>query len=252
MAQPKPSSKLYGSITAEEAQHIAGSIGNTALAEANLKLQELKKYAEEGQWTWKIAGFFAGLLIVITSSLGLLSNFFGLSFFTALLDVYAIGFGALACVLEYKDVLLTASAREVIKREALFLYRPYGRAAFYFFIGLLMVAKGGLLGFIVGAYTMLVGVIIFTSSRSAVAALDEIRNNIKSEKDMALKFAQFDTDNSGALDSAELARLCRSLGAQQSLNELEAALFVLDKNADGKISYEEFLDWWQGRQDHIV
>jgi hypothetical protein len=252
MAQSKPSSKLYGSISAEEAQHIAGSIGNTALTEANLKLQELKKYAEEGQWTWKIAGFFAGLLIVITSSLGLLSNFFGLSFFTALLDVYAIGFGALACVLEYKDVLLTASAREVIRREALFLYRPYGRAAFYFFIGLLMVAKGGLLGFIVGAYTMLVGVIIFTSSRSAVAALDEIRNSMKTEKDVALKFAQFDTDNSGALDSAELARLCRSLGAQQTLNELEAALFVLDKNADGKISYEEFIDWWQGRDDHIV
>jgi hypothetical protein len=28
-----------------------------------------------------------------------------------------------------------------IKREALILYRPYGRAAFYFFIGILVVVQ---------------------------------------------------------------------------------------------------------------
>lgn len=231
---------------------MARGAGSAALAEAKVRLQELRTYAEDGQWTWKLAGFFAGLAIVITSSLSLLSHFFGLSWFSAMLDVYAIMFGAVACALEYKDVLMTASARTFIRREALFLYRPYGRAAFYFFMGLLIVAKGGVLNLMVGVYAMAVGVIVFISSRSALSFLDRIRGSMKTEREVAVKFAEFDADHSGGLDSGELARLCQALGAPQSLNELEAALFILDKDADGKISYEEFLSWWQGREDNVV
>lgn len=244
--------KLYGSITAEEAQRIAASVGNVAVAEAKVKMQELKAYAEEGPWTWKLAGFFAGLLIIVSSSLSLLSHFFGLSWFSAMLDVYSIAFGAIACTLEYKDYLLTANARAVLRREALFLSRPYGRAAFYFFIGLLILAKGGILNMIIGIYTMAVGVIIFVASRAAIDSLEKLRSSMKTEREVALKFAEFDVDHSGGLDSTELARLCQSLGAPQSLNELEVALFILDKDADGKISYEEFLGWWQGRENSAV
>ena len=252
MSQSQVSSKLYGSVSAEEAQHIAVNVGNAALLEAKSKFQYLKQYAEDGEWTWKLAGFFAGLLIMGTSILSLLSNFFGLSWFTALLDVYCIMFGAVACILEYKDVLLTADACAIIRREALFLYRPYGRAAFYFFVGLLVIAKGGILNLIVGLFASAVGGIIFVASRNAIASLNQLRGTMKSEREVALKFAEFDTDNSGGLDSAELAKLCQSLGATQSLNELESALFVLDKNSDGKVSYDEFLDWWQGREAHMV
>lgn len=245
-------SKLYGSITAEEAQSIARGVGSAAVNQAKLRLQELKTYAEEGSWTWKVAGFFAGLAIVVVSALSMLSHFFGLSPFAALLDVYAIVFGGIACALEFKETFMTATARVFIHREALFLYRPYGRAAFYFFMGLLMIAKGGLLNFIVGLYAMVVGVIVFVSSRNAARTLDSLRASMVSEREVALKFAEFDADHSGGLDAAQLALLCQSLGATQSLNELEAALFILDKNADGKVSYEEFLGWWQGRESNVV
>jgi hypothetical protein len=245
-------SSMYGTVTSEEAVGIARGAGSAALAHAKVKLQELKVYAEEGNWTWKIAGFFAGLAIVVTNALSLLSHFFGLSPFAALLDVYAIVFGLIFCALEYKETFMTARARAVIRREALFLYRPYGRAAFYFFVGLLLIAKSGLINFIVGIYAMAVGAIIFTSSRSAVAALDQLRAGMLTEREVALKFAEFDADHSGGLDATELAKLCKSLGATQSLNQLESALFVLDKDADGKITYEEFLSWWLGREDNVV
>lgn len=226
--------------------------GKVVMTEAAAKYEELKTYAEEGQWTWKVAGFFAGLFIVISSLFSFISHFFGLSPFAAVIDVYMILFGSIACTLEYKDVLLTAQVRAQIRKEALFLYRPYGRAAFYFFVGVLQIAQGGLIGCLVGFYTTIVGIIIYSASKNALRALDNIRASLKTEAEVAAQFARFDTDNNGCLDPAELAKLCQALGATQSLNELESALFVLDKNADGKVSYEEFLDWWSGRADNMV
>lgn len=252
MSSSAPSKFGYGSLSTEETKAAAVAAGKVIMTEAAVKYEELKLYAEEGQWTWKIAGFFAGLLIVVSASFSFISHFFGLSPFAALMDMYMVLFGSLACVLEYKDVLLTANARAVIRKEALFLYRPYGRAAFYFFVGLLQIAQGGILGCLVGLYTTIVGIIIYSASKNALRALDTVRASLKTETEVAAQFARFDIDNNGCLDSAELAKLCQALGATQSLNELESALFVLDKNSDGKVSYEEFLDWWSGRSDNMV
>lgn len=66
------------------------------------------------------------------------------------------------------------------------------------------------------------------------------------------KFDQFDKDKNGHLDTIELSALCLSLGSTLSKNELESALFILDKNQDGKIEKQEFIDWWQGKDDPFV
>jgi len=55
--------------------------------------------------------------------------------------------------------------------------------------------------------------------------------------------------NVGSLDSSELAALVASLGTTLTLNELEAALLLLDRNDDGKITFEEFLSWYEGKED---
>ena len=140
------------------------------------------------------------------------SNFFGLSPFKAVLDLYLFLFGLLACVLEFKERVFTLKYLEIIKKEALFLYRPYGRAAFYFFIGLLVISQGGLLGLLVGLYTSAVGVIIFYASRSVITSLNTLKQSQYTEQQIAEKFQLFDKDNSGYLDSSELSSLCTSLG----------------------------------------
>jgi Ca2+-binding EF-hand superfamily protein len=66
------------------------------------------------------------------------------------------------------------------------------------------------------------------------------------EKELEATFKRFDIDNTGTLDSAELASLCQSLGSPLTLNELESAILVLDVNGDGKITYGEFLKWYVG------
>lgn len=250
--EPRKVASGYGSVSREEAQALIEQGAEIVLTEAAYRYKDLKEYAEEGHWTWKILGSIAGLAILTVSVFSFISNFFRLSPVGALLDIYLAAFGALACLLEFKHLSMTWEFRAIVHREALFLYRPYGRAAFYFFVGLLEIANGGLLGVIVGAYTVCVGVIIYVASRAALSSLEAMRGTFKSEKDVASYFALYDVEGKGALDGPELAKLCKALGSTQSLNELEAALMVLDHNADGLVSYEEFLAWWNGRDDHIV
>jgi hypothetical protein len=245
MASKKSSTLSYGSVLTEENKNIAINAGSYAYSETAIKLKELKDYAEKEHWTWRVAGLIAGLLLVSTSLLSLVSHLFGLSPISMLLDVYVLLFGIVLCILECKDLLLPETVRATIKREALFLYRPYGRGAFYLFVGLLLIARGSIISMLSGFYVSAIGAIIFVVSRQAFSALESMRATMKSESDVAAKFAQFDSDGSGYLDVGELSKLCQSMGADQSLNELESALFVLDKNDDGKISYEEFLDWWR-------
>mmetsp|Transcript_7901 Transcript_7901/g.13088 ORF Transcript_7901/g.13088 Transcript_7901/m.13088 type:complete len:257 (-) Transcript_7901:31-801(-) len=237
----------YGSVDPEIAKQFAVKTGTMAVANAKIQLQKLKAYAEKGEWTWKVAGLAAGLLIMFCSVFSFLADFFSLSPFNALMDVYMFVFGAIACVLEYKEELLPESYLKILKIEALFLYRPYGRAAFYVFVGLLLIAQGGMLGFLVGLFAVAVGVVVYYASRKAVDALHTLRDSLKDEKSAAAAFAQYDKDKSGYLDSKELALLCKSIGSVLTLNELESAIFVMDKNSDGRISYEEFIDWWKNK-----
>lgn len=239
----------YGAVSVDDAKSFLDKHGKEVISFSRSKLLELKKYADEGEWTWKIAGFIAGTGIVAVSVLGFLSDFFGFSPVNAILDVYLILCGAMLAMLEYKHHFFTQKYLDSLRREALFLYRPYGRAAIYFFIGVLMMSYSGLFGKIVGLYTAIVGGVVFYSSRAAVKHLESIRAEMRDEQEVTIKFRDFDKDNSGTLDTRELAALCRSLGSTLTLNELESALLILDQNGDGKINLQEFLSYWKNRDD---
>ena len=57
-------------------------------------------------------------------------------------------------------------------------------------------------------------------------------------------FDSVDTDNSGFIEADEFQRLCRKLDATMSANDIKLAMNVLDDSGDGKISFEEFSNWW--------
>lgn len=54
-------------------------------------------------------------------------------------------------------------------------------------------------------------------------------------EELSALFKQHDADGSGALDTAELAALCASLGTTLTTVELESALLLLDADGDGTI-----------------
>lgn len=159
---------------------------------------------------------------------------------------------AVAITLEYKEKIMSAKYLTILHKQALFLFNPYGRAVFYIFIGVLILVKGGLVSFFVGLYTAAVGIIIYYNSTKAFSAINALKrkdpNNTHALNDgqIAQKFYSYDKDNDGYIDAKELNTLCTELGYGLSESELTTALFILDKNDDGKISMEEFKSWWSG------
>jgi hypothetical protein len=162
---------------------------------------ELKKYAEEGGYNWKVLGLLAGGLMVANGVLSLLGSLF--SPLVAVLNVYLTGFGIISILLEYKDQTLTKRFLEYIKREAHFLYIPHGRGAFYVFCGSLLFAKGGILNMVMGLAVAIVGIILFYSNKAAVEALAKMREERFDSQRIAALFQAHDKDNDGCLSTSE-------------------------------------------------
>ena len=159
---------------------------------------------------------------------------------------------SIAILLEYKEKVLSAKYLTILHKQALFLFNPYGRAVFYFFVGVLILVKGGLISFFVGLYTAAVGLFIYYNSTKAFSVMHDLKrrdpDNAHSLNDgqIAQKFYSYDKNNDGYIDVKELNNLCTELGQHLSENELTTAMFILDRNDDGKISMEEFKSWWSG------
>jgi len=58
-------------------------------------------------------------------------------------------------------------------------------------------------------------------------------------------FDRYDVNKSGEIDIRELHQLVRSLGLHMNLEHLNNAMFDLDLNRNGTISFDEFWTWWQ-------
>jgi Ca2+-binding EF-hand superfamily protein len=58
-------------------------------------------------------------------------------------------------------------------------------------------------------------------------------------------FKQFDTDGSGTIEPVELSKLCAALGDPLNKRELREAFDHLDMNDNGKIGFEEFINFWR-------
>ena len=57
-------------------------------------------------------------------------------------------------------------------------------------------------------------------------------------------FEQNDTDGNGDIDFDEFAALMRDLDERISRSSLEIGFLEIDVNKDGRINFNEFLDWW--------
>ena len=117
------------------------------------------------------------------------------------------------------------------------------------FCGTLLVAKGGLVSSLIGIFICGIGILLYTSSKNAYHALNQLKNEHISDQVIKESFHKFDHDNTGELSSPQLAQLCQALGSPLNYNDLESAILLLDKNGDGKIDYKEFLTWWKGDEE---
>jgi COPI associated protein len=149
-----------------------------------------------------------GCLMIMTGIFGTLSSVFSLNPFTAVLDLYILCFGIISVCLEYKDQVMVKRNVDIIRREFHFITTPWGRAAFYFFSGILMVASGGILEIISGLFLMIVGAVIYYSCHNAYAALNKLHDAKYSETMLLEKFKEFDLDKDDHLNTKEFSEVC--------------------------------------------
>lgn len=71
--------------------------------------------------------------------------------------------------------------------------------------------------------------------------LQELKKIIK-QKGLDVKkiFANFDKDNSGTLDTQEFIKIMKIINNNVQQEECQIALSLLDKDASGTVSFEEF------------
>jgi len=216
----------YGSLDVEETKANVLAFGST-------KLLELKKIAEEGDVNWKRAGSIAAGLIIWVSIFNFFYHLSSLSPFTAVEDVYMLAGGVVAAMLEIKPSFIPDHYFAKLKKEALFLYKPYGKAGFYIAIGVMLACEStfSLTG-LVGLFTTFVGVIIFIGSRAAEKAHEEMRaqNAQADEAEITKRFHAADKGRTGKLESKEIFALCQSLGTSLTKSELEGALLAMDND----------------------
>lgn len=60
-------------------------------------------------------------------------------------------------------------------------------------------------------------------------------------------FDHFDRDRSGKMEISEFVSLMKALDALGDPDELVAGLGAVDTDNDGRIDFEEFLDFWLDR-----
>jgi len=77
----------------------------------------------------------------------------------------------------------------------------------------------------------------------------EMRTTLK-ERDISEElckevFDRYDVNKSGEIDVRELQQLTRSMGLSMDRESINNAMFELDRNRNGAISFEEFWTWWQ-------
>lgn len=75
--------------------------------------------------------------------------------------------------------------------------------------------------------------------RTVLRAQDMNENNCKQV------FDRFDANKSGEIDIRELQQLTRALGLSMDRESINNAMFELDQNRNGSISFDEFWSWWQ-------
>jgi len=72
---------------------------------------------------------------------------------------------------------------------------------------------------------------------------------ITSEESLKQKFEEMDTKKTGFLSISDLASLSIRLSEGASREDIVASFQAIDANTDGKISFEEFFNWWKERRD---
>eukprot|EP00903_Cladosiphon_okamuranus_P018909 g17391.t1 len=153
-------------------------------------------------------------------------------------------FGVAILILEMKIPLLPKKIIHSIHKYCAFTTVVWGRGAFFIFIGTLSLAQWAFVDIILGLYLIGIGAGMIFWGQEAFKTLDALQGEMQDPSVVASLFNKFDHNHDGTLDVTEMGNLLESLGAMMRPTEVEAAIIIMDKDNDGKITLQEFQEWW--------
>jgi Ca2+-binding EF-hand superfamily protein len=56
-------------------------------------------------------------------------------------------------------------------------------------------------------------------------------------------FHSYDKNQNGVLSKGELNRFCKSMNTYFTNSELDEAIYIIDENNDGKVNFQEFIQF---------
>mmetsp|Transcript_1919 Transcript_1919/g.2546 ORF Transcript_1919/g.2546 Transcript_1919/m.2546 type:complete len:321 (-) Transcript_1919:73-1035(-) len=232
----------------KDMNEVLGMAGHapTAAQQAVVSLQNMKMDGPGGVHALAVLGGFA---VIGGAALNFLHNLMHLSplhmFFSCMLCV----FGVVTVILEQQQTIFPRTFRAMLEEYFLFLRIISGRGIFFLYIGTIQASiawKTSSINVIIGFYMIFVGFMYIFVGRSVEAKLRQIRAMLQSPTFITLAFDDYDVDRNGYLDMEELGKLIAVLGSTLPAEEV---MVWMDKNGDGKISKEEFVDWMERPQD---
>jgi EF-hand domain pair len=134
-----------------------------------------------------------------------------------------------------------------------FIRNYQGRGAVFVITGLLEIWMRSLLDLIVGFFAIYVGFLYLWSGKQAMEKMEEALRTAQASGNISLEtiqemYANADVDGKGGLSLSQWRLFIESLGMQLSKKESEAAFMLMDKNRDGRMSYDEVHRWWASGQ----
>jgi hypothetical protein len=244
--EERESKPLMETVTQNVEMALAAANVSGATEYMTKQMDSLKAMSSKGPMTFRVMALTGGVAMVFQCAMGSLGKLFSFSPLGALIEIYCGIFGVMTVILEAQDYAFLKSFRATLNENAKFLTKTWGRGLFYFFAGSLMFSQFNLFDMLIGGWMCFTGFTSVIVGAATANKLTDLKKSMASESFVKKLFNEMDADSSGTLDSVELAALCKSLGSPLDHNELVAALTTMDTSGDGKISYEEFYEWWAG------
>ena len=227
----------------------------------NAATEELKEFILSDPFSVKVQGFLCAVVVFLTSLLSTIVNLLNANVFVAVLYVLFMGWALLFIIIEYKPMLVPSRVGNFLREEARFIFKPFGRPMILHIASIFIFSQSSF-STLMGVETALAGLIsfamtiyIFYLSHNVSHELHAIKFLDIDYADLSKKFNEADTMMKGKLDTHEFVAFMHSIKKDSedlSYDDIQNALQELDENHDGEISWDEFIAWYEVKEDYLI
>jgi hypothetical protein len=226
----------------------------------NAAAEELKEFIMSNPLSIKVQGFLCAFVVVLTCLLSCIVNFLNANVIVGLLHLVFMAIGLVFVLVEYKPMFVPARVGKFIREEIRFLFKPFGRpivlniAAMFIISQSSMDTMMGMESALGGSVAFCMTLFIFFLTYQASHELHAVKDLHIPYAELSQKFNAADTMMKGKLDTHQFVGLMHSISKDDkevSYEDIQTALLELDENHDGEISWDEFIAWYERKDDYL-